>query len=77
MSREKLLLEVLKLPEDQKAALVVDVLKTLPPAVPDLERTDEEWLVEVERRAREALAGAPGVPWEDALAQARSKLKEE
>jgi len=75
MSAEKVLSEALKLPDDQKAALVAEILKTLPPAVPGSERGDEEWLAEVERRARQALAGAPGVPWEEAFAKARSKLR--
>ncbi len=73
-SAEKLLSEALKLPDDQRASLVAEILKTLPPAVPGSERGDEEWLAEVERRARQALTGAPGVPWEDAIAEARSKL---
>jgi len=72
---QKLLSEALKLPDDQRAALAAELLKTLPPAVSGSERGDEEWLTEVERRARQALAGGAGVPWEDALAQARSKLR--
>ena len=75
ITAEKLLLEVLKLPDDQRAALAAEILKTLPPAVPGSEGGDEEWLAELERRARQALAGVPGVPWEDALAEARSKLR--
>ena len=77
MSRaaEKLLSEALKLPDEERASLVAEILKTLPPATPGLERGDEEWLAEVERRAREALAGGPGVPWEEAVARARSKLR--
>jgi hypothetical protein len=79
MSRtaDQLLSEVLKLPDDQRAALVAEILKTLPPAVPRSERGNEEWLAEVERRARQALAGSPGILWEDALSEARSKLKGE
>ena len=75
ISAEKLLSEALKLPDDQKAVLVTEILKTLPPAVPDSGRGDEEWLAAVESRARQALAGAPGVSLETAFAKARSKLR--
>ena len=73
-STQQLLSEALELPEDQRAALVVEILRSLPPAVPGSQRSDDEWLAEVERRARQALAGAPGVSWDDALGEARSKL---
>lgn len=74
ISAEQLLSEALKLPDDQKAALVAEILKTLQPAVADSGRGDEEWLTEVERRARQALTGSPGVPLEEAFARAQSKL---
>ncbi|HMY15757.1 MAG TPA: hypothetical protein PKA58_05480 [Polyangium sp.] len=34
--------------------------------VPDGARSDEEWVAVVERRARRALAGEPGISWADA-----------
>jgi hypothetical protein len=37
-------------------------------------RSDEEWIREIERRARAATAGSPGVPWPDAQDQIRSGL---
>jgi antitoxin (DNA-binding transcriptional repressor) of toxin-antitoxin stability system len=39
------------------------------PATQAEERTEDEWLGEVERRARAALAGSPGVSREAALAE--------
>ena len=32
-------------------------------------RSEEEWLAEIERRARAARAGSPGVSWETARAE--------
>jgi hypothetical protein len=40
-------------------------------APPDA-RSDAEWLAEIERRARAALAGSPGIPWE----KVRSELEQ-
>jgi hypothetical protein len=36
--------------------------------------TDDEWIVEVERRARRALAGEPGVSWTDARKQLEQRF---
>ncbi len=54
----RLLEEALKLPDDQRADLAAELLASLSPATPAEARTDEEWLAEIERRARAALAGA-------------------
>lgn len=31
-------------------------------------RSEDEWVAEVERRARAAIAGSPSIPWEEAKA---------
>jgi hypothetical protein len=37
---------------------------------------DAVWLAEVERRARAAIAGEPGVPWDTAKAMIERRLRE-
>ncbi len=71
---EQLLKDALQLPEDQRAGLVVDLLDSLDPAVPGEGRSDQEWIAEVQRRAREALAGQPGLTWDQALARITDRL---
>lgn len=37
-------------------------------------RTPDEWLVEIERRARAAIAGSPGVPWDEARREIERRI---
>jgi putative addiction module component (TIGR02574 family) len=71
----RLLDEVLKLPDDERAVLAAEVLSSLPPDTPAGKRSDAEWLTEIERRARAALAGSPGIPWETARAEIQRRLR--
>jgi len=71
-----LLEEVLKLPDDERADLAAEVLSSLPPATPAEARSEAEWLAEIERRARAAMAGSPGIPWETARAQIQRRLRQ-
>jgi hypothetical protein len=66
---EKLLKEALTLPDAQRAALAADLLASVDPPS---KITDEEWLAEVERRARSAREGAPAIAW----AEARQRIEE-
>lgn len=66
---KQLLKDALQLPEDQRAGLAADLLDSLEPAVPGEGRSEAEWIAEVQRRARAAIAGTPGIPWDQALAQ--------
>ena len=50
------------------------MLASLEPDVPSDRRTEAEWIDEIERRARAAIAGDPGVPWTTALGQIQSRL---
>lgn len=68
-SIQQLLKDALQLPDQQRAELVVELLDSLPPAEPEQARSDAEWFAEIERRAREAQAGVPGVAWEEARKQ--------
>jgi putative addiction module component (TIGR02574 family) len=71
----RLLDEVLKLPDDERAVLVAEVLSSLPPATPAEARSEAEWIAEIEQRARAAMAGSPGIPWETARAEIQRRLR--
>ena len=71
---DRVLEDALKLAPDERARIVAELLTTLEPDVPGQQRNDEEWIREIERRARAALAGSPGVFWTDAQEQIRSRL---
>ncbi len=73
-SVNRVLEEALRLAPDQRAELVAELLATLEPDVPSEERTETEWIEELERRARAAVAGSPGVSWPEARARIQSRL---
>ena len=66
--------QALKLTEAERARLVTDLLATLEPDVPSQGRSESEWIVEVERRARAARAGEVGLTWPEARAEIQQKL---
>jgi putative addiction module component (TIGR02574 family) len=70
---EQVLKEALQLPEDERAELVCDLIDSFG-APKSLERTDEEWIAEIERRARAAIAGEPGIPWGKVRAAVKRRL---
>ena len=63
---DRLLGEVLKLHPEERARIVTELLATLEPDLPSQQRSSDEWIQEIERRARAAVAGSPGVPWPEA-----------
>ncbi|HMS84954.1 MAG TPA: addiction module protein [Nitrospira sp.] len=71
---QQLLKDALQLPDQQRAKLVVELLDSLPPAEPGQVRSDAAWLAEIDRRARAAQAGVPGVAWEEARKQVLDRL---
>lgn len=73
-STQQLLKDALQLPDQQRAELVVELLDSLPPTEPRQVRSDADWLAEIDRRARAAQAGVPGVAWEDARKQVLDRL---
>ena len=73
-STQQLLKDALQLPDQQRAELVIELLDSLPPTEPGQERSDEQWLTEIERRARAAQTGAAGVSWEEARNQVLDRL---
>jgi len=73
-SVEMVLKEALLLRDDERAELVVQLLDSLPPPGSTDAWSDKEWIAEVERRARIALAGSPGLDWEEARAHIAKRL---
>jgi Putative addiction module component len=71
---EQVLEEALRLSPDQRARLVTELLATLEPDTLAERRGEGEWIEEIERRARAAVAGSPGVSWVEARAQIQSRL---
>lgn len=71
---DRLLGEALRLAPDERARIVTALLATLEPDLPSQRRSDEQWIQEIERRARAAMAGHPGVPWTEARERIRSRL---
>jgi hypothetical protein len=59
-STQQLLKDALQLPDQQRAELVVELLDSLPSAELGQERSDAQWLTEIERRARAEQAGTAG-----------------
>lgn len=57
----KLLEEAMQLPEAEREELAATLLDSLEPP-PGISIEDRE---EIERRAEEARAGVPGIPWEE------------
>jgi putative addiction module component (TIGR02574 family) len=73
-SARKILKQALLLADNERAEIIAELLDSLPPAGPSEARSDEEWIAEVERRARAALAGSPGVSWEQRRAEITGHL---
>src|SRR5439155_1140666 len=58
----------------ERAKIVAELLATLEPDLPSEGRSEGEWIQEIERRARAAIAGSPGVSWAEARNQIQSRL---
>jgi hypothetical protein len=71
---DQLLDEALKLAPDDRAKLVTELLATLEPDVPSEQRDERQWVQEIERRARAAMAGSPGLSWTETRDQVLSRL---
>ena len=71
---DRLLEKARKLAADERARIAAELLATLEPDLPGERRSEAEWVREIERRARAAIAGSPGVSWAEARDQVRSRL---
>src|SRR5881397_1302931 len=69
---DRLLGEALKLAPEERARIVAELLATLEPDLPSERRSEGEWIQEIERRARAAIAGSPGVSWAEARTRFRA-----
>ncbi len=71
---EQVLVSALRLSQHERATVANSLLESLEPSPSEEDRSHEKWIADVERRARAALAGKPGVPWEDARAGILKRL---
>jgi putative addiction module component (TIGR02574 family) len=71
---QKLLKDALQLSESERMSLAAELLGSLAPHGSRQQRTENEWRAEVERRARAALAGAPGLTWDETLTRVTDRL---
>lgn len=71
---KKVLNEALRLSSGDRAEVIDGLLASLETAAPGPDRSGEEWLAEIERRAREARAGAPGTPWPEVRRKIEDRL---
>ena len=61
----------LELTDRERADLAVELLASL--SGPDT-RDPDEWIAEIERRARTAAEGTPGLSWQDIRARVEERL---
>jgi len=71
---DRILGEALKLAPQERAMIATELLGTLEADLPGAERTEAEWVQEIERRARATIAGSPGSSWAEARTQIESRL---
>jgi len=65
-SADDVLKQALDLGEAERARLITELLATFAVDTATSSLGDAEWIVEIEKRARAALTGRPGIPWNDA-----------
>ena len=73
-SAQQLLSDALQLSEQERLELAIELLGSVVPEVPGTDRTDREWIEEIERRARAASNGSPGLSWQGVRAEIEGKL---
>jgi hypothetical protein len=73
-SAQQLLSDALQLSDEERLELAIELLGSVVPEVPGTDRPDHEWIEEIERRARAASNGSPGLAWQDVRAEIESKL---
>lgn len=74
---QKVLKEALRLSESERASLAAELLGSLESHAPGQQRTEKEWLIEVERRVRAYRDGQlTAKPAAEVFREIRRKLKE-
>ena len=71
---DRLLGEALGLSQDDRARIVTELLATLEPDVLSQGHSEVDWIREIERRARAAVAGSPTLSWSEARARIQTRL---
>jgi hypothetical protein len=74
-SAEQLLSDALELSDEERLGLALELLGSVMPEVPGSNRPDHEWIAELERRARAASSGSPGLSWPEVRTEIESKLR--
>lgn len=68
--------EALALPKRKRTELALQILESVDPPDPQAGLTDDEWVAEIERRARRAASGkSRGSSWEVARARIQRRLR--
>lgn len=73
MTAQQILQQALQLDEEERVVVANSLLESIE-APPSDRRSDDEWIAEIERRARAALAGSPGMTWADARTRIEKRL---
>jgi putative addiction module component (TIGR02574 family) len=74
---QKVLKDALRRSESERASIATELLGSLEPDIPSQQRTEKEWLTEVERRARAYRGGRlTAKPAAEVFREIRRKLKE-
>lgn len=73
MTAQQILEHALHLNEEERMVIASSLVESVE-APPTDRRNDEEWIAEIERRARAALGGSPCLSWEDARARVEERL---
>jgi hypothetical protein len=70
----RILTEALGLAPQERALIAVELLASLDPDVASGQDRDADWMAEIERRVRAAIAGGPAVSWPESRAQILDRL---
>jgi hypothetical protein len=65
----RILAEALELAPEERALIALELLASLEPDAAGGPDRETDWLAEIERRARAAIAGSPAVTWPEARAR--------
>jgi hypothetical protein len=72
-SADAILQDALRLPEEERVRVASELLASVEF---DIETRDSDaWIAEVERRAQAALAGVPGLAWDETRARVEERLR--
>jgi hypothetical protein len=70
----RILAEALELAPEERALIAVKLLASLDPEVARGQDREADWIAEIERRARAAIAGSPAISWTEARARILDRL---